>query len=736
MTLLENTYKVQTFIQHHPNINHISIKEISDFYFQLIDCVVDHNHLYYVENKPILSDKEYDQLFDYLKKIEETHPEIITSNSPTQQLVGQVSEWFKSAQHKVKLLSLENSYNAEDLKQRDERIKKILEKNWNPDCTYIIEPKFDWISVELNYHEWKLFKAITRGDGVTWDDITTNVKTIKNIPLKLLTDESFAVRWEILMPKSVWKRLNKEKEELWDTPFANPRNAAAWSIKLLDSKEVERRDLACFVYDVLYYEWWKVSAQWLFTKQNLPIFPWKKECKNIEDVIKLCLDPETKQTFQNEDYDFDGIVIKVNENPIREILWQTEHHPRRAVAYKFPAQIVATQVNSVDFQVGRTGIITPVANLEPIALSWVTIKRVSLHNFDFISTKDIHIHDRIWLQRSGEVIPYIVSVIKDRRPHEAKKVNPPKLCPSCWEKVINEDIHYYCRNLYCVAQIKEKIIHFVSKNCMDIQWVGESIVDVLVENKIINNVADLYKLTDNSIQIQLMKLPWFGDRKTSEIWKQIEDSKSKPLRRLLNALWIPGVGKKTAQEIVKAMINNPNVILSPAKNGINSVKNINKSDTPHLIQSDTMKNLTNEEFLINIYWIGEKIVQSIIWFFHNKHNQKILERLENYGLNFDPNKYNDLNSLDESLWSFAITWSFPIHRDNIIQEFEKNWYTFHDQPSKNTNFILIWEKPWSKKVKAEELGIKIYEWRNTINKKFPFLKLVSTSLKPQAPSLF
>jgi len=706
MNLSEQTKKIQLFIKQHPNPGKISEKDIHDFYIQLIDCVVDHNHLYYIENKPIISDKEYDELFDYLKKIEEHFPQIITSNSPTQTLIGQVSEWFTQAKHETKLLSLENTYNAKDLEERDERIHKILQKQEpNAKISYRVEPKFDGLSVELIYKKWVFTQAITRGDGLVGDDVTENVRTIKNVPKKLKFPLDIHVRGEILMPKSVWKDINKEREEEWEVPFANTRNAAAGSIKLLDPKEVDKRWLVVHIYDILNDIELPKGTKLI---DLFPVFPREKTGLHIKEIIKLCEDPATKKMLESKDIEFDGLVIKTESLEQREIIWTTDHHPRWAVAYKFPAQLAATQILSADFQVGRTWIITPVANLEPVQLSGATLKRVSLHNFDFIKDKDIHLHDRIWLQRSGEVIPYIVSVITDRRTGKETKINPPKTCPSCHEPITNIDIHYYCTNPHCPEKTKQQIQHFVSKHCMDINGIGESLVDLLVENKIIATVADIYKLSDNKIQVQLLKFPGIWDKKVAEIVKWVEESKHKALRRLLNGLWIPHVGKKMAQDLAE-----------------------------QLTHEDFMKDLTNEEFLSSIYGIGEKTVESITKFFHAKHNLKLLEQLKHYGVNMNPKKYYDLLKASEAKGSFSITWSFDLPREKIAEYFQQNGYLFHEQPTKTTDFMLIGEKAGSKKAKAQELWLKIYEWRENIVKHFPFLKDIQTErAKPKTQSLF
>ena len=729
MQLAESTKKLQEYILAHKDVSSISVDQIHKIYLELIDCLVDHNHLYYTENKPIISDKEYDNLFDYLKKIENNHPEIISWNSPTQWLVGQVSEWFQTAQHTTRLLSLENTYNAQDLRDWDERVRKNLEKSESKteELTYTLEPKFDGLSVELIYKKWIFHQAITRWDWLVGDDITSNVKTIKNIPNKLKQPIDLAVRWEIMMPKSVRKELNKEREEDWEIPFANTRNAAAWSIKLLDSWEVARRWLVCFVYDILQYDTQEYDEKTKTTKifmydkkiswekntheknnillENwLPVFQREKKGETIDEIIQICEDPKTKEYFETQDCDFDWLVIKVESIRQRDIIWSTDHHPRRAVAYKFPAQLASTQIISVDFQVWRTWIITPVANLAPVELSWVTIKRVSLHNFDFIKSKDLHIWDYVRIQRSWEVIPYIVSVITDRRTGEEKIIHPPKKCPSCEGEISHADIYYYCTNPHCPDKIKQEIEHFASKQGLDIQGIGQSSIDLLVDQKIIKTVADIYSLGDTTIKMQLLKFPWFGDKKVSEIISQIEESKHKPLRRLLNGLWIPHVGKKMAQDLATKL----------AEHGT----------TNWMIQT-----LTSMEFLDAVYGIGEKTTQSIIEFFAKEHNQNMIQRLINYWVNFDPKKYTDTSSNAGEKWTFSITGTFDLPREEIVQLFEKQGYKFHEQPIKTTDFMLIGEKAWSKKAKAQESWITIHEGRENIKNQFPFLKNIQSEKK-------
>ena len=732
MTLSEQTQYLQTFL----NITDLTkLQNIGEIYQEFIDCITEHNRRYYLQNTPIISDFEYDQLFNFLKRIESEFPQLISSNSPTQALIWQISEWFEKAEHKTPLLSLENSYNTQDLKEFDERVQKALTKEWIYKYFYIVEPKYDGLSVELIYKDWEFKQAITRGDGYIWDDITTNVKMIDNIPkflnqnLKLLR-----VRWEIMMPKSVLKKINEQRELDWLDPFSNTRNAAAWSIKLLDSGEVKKRKLVCFVYDLLEAEdenWNTIEPElkdlW-FNQVNLPFGK-----QTIWWIQEICTNSETRQELDQLDYDFDGLVIKLQENKpkmveltheeknqslfpigwetveksisLRKILWSTQHHPRRAIAYKFPAQQASTQILSVDFQVWRTWIITPVANLQPIQLSGVEISRVSLHNFDFINEKDIKLYDFVWVQRSGEVIPYITSVIKERRNWIEEKISAPLFCPACNSPIINIETHYYCTNPECPAQTKEKLIHFCSKEAMDIQWVGDAIVDILIQQNLIHSVADIYTLSDIQTQIFLKKIPWIWEKTLYEISQQLEESKSKELWRKLNALWIPNIWKKTAQDIEKFLQE------KWAKN-LSEIEGI----------------LTNEEVMLQIDWIWEKTIIALKEFFANKQVKVMLEKLESSWVIFSTTLEESDNHIktvktlyQDQRKSFSITWTFKFSRELIKTEMEKNWFIFHEQPKKDTDFLLCGEKAWSKREKAEILWIKIYDSREEITNAFPFL---------------
>lgn len=641
---------------------------------------------------------------------------MISNNSPTQGLVGQLADGFKKANHSTPLLSLENSYNAEDLRDRAIRIAKIAGKKGKLKREYHIEAKFDGLSVEFIYEKGEFSQAITRGDGKIGEDITANAKMITSLPKTISEQGKISVRGEIMMPKSQLLRLNEQREKAGLSPFSNTRNAAAWSIKLLDSWEVAKRGLIVVVYDQLWGKTIDLKAN------GFPLFELTKPFEktwDIEQIIERCQDAKLKQFLDEQDFECDGLVIKISdeeqekqlqksdfslfsqqeskETPqfsVRELLWTTEHHPRRAIAYKFPAQQVASQILSVDFQVGRSGIITPVANIAPVALSGATISRVSLHNFDFIASKQIKNGDFVRVQRSGEVIPYIIWTIKERRNGNEEPIVPPLFCPSCGNPITNIDIHYYCTNPACPAQIKEKIVHFVSRDAMDIAGIGEAMIEVLVQQKMLTSVADLYQLTKPENLFIIRRFPNFGEKKIAELTLQLESSKQQPLWRLLNALGIPNVWKKTAQDLADYL----------AEKKVHSLEEMIKTFT--------------ETALDDIYGIGEKIIQGIQFFVTHPETLELLNRLENYGLSFNTMKDEEKKANIKNGKNFSLTGSFPLSRLKLIEQIEAKGYHYEEHPSSSTQLMLIWEKPWSKAEKAKKLWIPILEGRETIKEKF------------------
>lgn len=746
-TLYTQTTNIQERIQNNPNPQ--TIENIWNFYQELIDIVLEHNNLYYWKSSPIISDQEYDELFSYLRKIEEQYPYLISSTSPTQSLQDQleVQTEFQKAKHLFPMISLENSYNTDDIIERTERAEKILlkEEEEIKEVNFIFEPKFDGISIELIYKDWKFSQAITRGDGIQGEDVTKNAKTITSIPKKLSWDFpqwEISFRGEILISKTKLNEINQERETQGLKIYANTRNLASGSMKQLDPNITAQRELIAYMYEA----YWFTNTHNLYTLQDLwfnqdlkklSLFQDRNYTKlEILEKVKYFSDPEQQKIIHSSDIEFDGLVIKIKDEQQRQILWSTAHHPRRAIAYKFPAQQVATQIKSIDFQVGRTGIITPVANLQPVQLSGATLSRVSLHNFDFIGEKDIHHNDWVRLQRSGEVIPYVVGVIIDRRachseqseessicsmdssdsPQNDKKshpecnegssthqekfwpILPPTHCPSCNQELTQEEMHYYCRNINCPAQLEQKVIWFVSKNAMNIEWVGESIAQILVEQGIVKNIFDIYKLLEPETIFTVRRFPWFADKKITEIQKQLEKSKKIQLWRLINALGINGIGKKLAQDIQNYLEQLPDF-----------------TNTWEYIATQ----LQNRELVADIYGIGDKIIDNIVQYFQTQ--QETIENIKKIWFKITPLDKGRYRGIWNTSPSFSITGSFPIPRPQIIEKLETLDYEFHTSPKKTTNIMLIGEKAGSKKDKAEELGIEILDNRDKILEKFPEL---------------
>ncbi len=738
MNIVALTKKCQSLIQDHTNILTIDHDTLNTHYNQLIQCLTEHNHRYHIQAAPIISDYEYDQLFSYLKKIEEYYPNLISQDSPTQSLVEQSSdtrEWFSKAKHKTKLLSLQNSYNENGLKDFDKTVQKILSKSvkTQEDIEYYCEPKFDWISVELIYKNRKLTQAITRWDGYMGDDITNNVKQIQNIPHTLtkwginMSDE-LRFRAEIVMPKSQRQKMNKEKAKAGENLFANTRNAAAGTIKLLDSQEVKKRNLICYVYEIMNHEQ-KIKTQEqaynIMKELWLPVF-WRGQKKwNIEQVTKLCLQESTYKELEKFDIDFDGIVIKVNNIEQREQIWQTDHHPRRAIAYKFPAQQATTQIQSVEWQVGRTWTLTPVAHLNPIKLSGVTISRASLHNHDYIINKDIRTKDRVRIQRSGEVIPYIIAAIKEKRntDQQTKPIVVPSTCPSCKAKIQKKEAQYYCPNFKnCGTQIKEQLIHFCSKQCMQIEWLGEKLISTLVEQNIIKNVTDLYKLQDRERYRIVQRLPWFGHKRIEDLISQIEWSKKQELWRLIHGLGLPGMGKKMSKELQKA------------------IQRKIKDDKEQYNATKFIKDLQDNNFLNQIPWVADTTIKNLGDRSKDPFNQRVLLELEKHWLEFNVQEAGEKQGRLSWL-HFSITGSLNIPREEIIKNLEKNGATYDSEPTNKTDFIFIGEKAGSKRTKAEKYKLKTYNSIQDFQNNYPEVLILNRkndtqNKKPESQSLF
>lgn len=679
---------------------HSDFFDHKDNYDSLINIITDHNHLYYIDTTPIISDNDYDTLFLLLKEFESLHPEIIRDDSPTQQLKEQydIQSSFQKSNHQTPILSLQNTYTIEDIIDWNESISKMLEKSiatiWDEEkkkslesqyhnLKFFAEPKYDGLSIVLTYEQGKLVKAVTRGDGYTGDDVTANIKTIKNIPHTISEKQRVIVRGEVMMPKSIRKKINIQRTENNQEPFSNTRNAAAGSLKLLDTNEVAKRWLVCYIYDIL-----SGSSSLLNEFENLNHIIKVNQEYTIEEIITLIEQGVTKELLSQADVDFDGLVIKVQNDELRNLLWETNHHPRRAIAYKFPAQQAATQIEQIERQIGRTGILTPVAHLTPTALSGVTISRVSLHNLDFIRGKDIRISDRVWLQRSGEVIPYIVSVITQRRNSSETTINPDQIyCPACktQAQIVTNSVgtkanpltttQLFCPNKHCSGILKEKLKHFVSKNAMNIASIGDATLDLLVDQHIIQSLSDIYTLTKPETIFLLKRFPGIGHKKVDTFVDEIIASKSNPLWRFINALGISGIGIKLAKEIEK---------------------HINYRPLPFSTLEQTFAIISNPEFLESIYGVGDKLIQELQDWYSDPESQILLWTFSQYGIS--PTNTN--TSWANERKTICITGTFPLSRSELEFFIHQAGYIFTPSLTKTTDYLLIGTNAGSKKDKA------------------------------------
>ncbi|MBU0651232.1 NAD-dependent DNA ligase LigA, partial [bacterium] len=544
-----------------------------------------HDKKYYIDNQPEITDFEYDQLMHKLIDLEKTHPELITPDSPTQRVSNNLTEHFPTAVHMVPMLSMDNTYSNEELIKFDERVKKNLETS--EDIEYTVELKFDGLAVSLLYENKTFVRGATRGDGQQGDDISPNLKTIMSIPLyveNLPEAEKLEVRGEVFMDKKTFNKLNQQREISEDKKFANPRNAAAGSLKLLDPKEVSKRNLDIYVYQIVSKETkHKTQFEQLeYLKQlGFKVNRHIKLCKNINEVIKLCNDWEEKR--HNLPYEVDGMVIKVNSIEFQNQLGSTSKSPRWQIAYKFPAVQARTKILSIDVQVGRTGVITPVANLEPTWLSGSTVKRATLHNQDYIHEKDIRIGDEVFIEKSGEIIPQVVKVINPEKKDRGAHFHMPHTCPVCNAKVeqLEDNVAYVCTNVFCPAQIKARIELFASRKAMNIEHLGASLVDQLVDAGLLKDYSDIYYLKFEDIS----SLERMGEKSAKNLINAIEKSKTAGFEKFLYALGIKHIGIKSAETLAQKYRSIDNI----AKAGFEELTEIND--------------------------IGPKIAQSLIDFF-------------------------------------------------------------------------------------------------------------------------
>ncbi|MEJ5258399.1 MAG: NAD-dependent DNA ligase LigA [Fervidobacterium sp.] len=641
-----------------------------------------HNYRYYVLASPVITDEEYDKLMKRLKELEEKYPELRTPDSPTQRVGGQLLEGFETVEHSEPMLSLDNTYNEAEMLNFHERVRKSV-----GDVEYVAELKIDGVSVALRYEKGILMKAITRGDGLRGDDITANVKTIKSIPLKLPEPIDIEVRGEIYMPVSYFEEYNQQREENGLPAFANPRNATAGTLHLLDPSEVAQRKLDSFIYFVVKPNLYNLRTHWealeFLKRLHFKVNPHNRLCNSIEEVIAYWQEWAAKR--HELEYWVDGVVIKVNDFQKQNELGWTAKAPRWAIAFKFPAQQARTKLLGVTYQVGRTGVITPVAEFEPTELEGTVIKRASLHNFDYIQEKDIRIGDYVLIEKAGGIIPQVVQVIADLRTGSEIPVAPPETCPVCGGPVGKESgeyVAYKCLNPHCSAKLKRHLEVFVSREALNIQGLGPKIISKIVDAGLVKDIADLFYLTI----FDLSQISGLGPKMISNILSEIERAKDTSLERLIVGLGIPDVGEKTAKVIAKKFRN-----------------------------LDELVNASIDE-LLQIEGIGEDIAESIVTYFAAPKTREIIEKLKCANVNLESKITEEENILDGL--TICVTGTLRnFSREEIKKYIESLGGHFTDNISKKTDYLVVGENPGSKLQKAQKFGVKI------INEE-EFLKLV------------
>lgn len=649
----------------------------------LRDEINKYDYHYYVLAEPLISDYEYDQLYKELEKLEAEYPQFITPDSPTQRVGKDLTKEFKPVNHLFPMLSLSNTYTEEDLIEFDKRIKKEIQED---EIEYVVEYKIDGASISLRYTNGQLITAATRGDGNVGEDITNNAKTIRAIPLKIPLElvekynlTEFEARGEVYMNIPDFNLLNSERLKSGEKTFANPRNFAAGSLKLQDPQIVAKRKLNVFLYALL-GTGIKSNTHW----ENLNILkecgfrtnPHSKLCKNIKEVIDYCNHLESKRN--SLDYEVDGAVIKVNSLLLQQQLGNIAKSPRWAVAYKFKAKQAKTRIRDIVWQVGRTGAVTPVAELEPVFLAGSKISRATLHNYDEIKRKDIRVGDSVIIEKGGDVIPKIVEVIKEERKTDSIETKLPEKCPVCNSKIYfpDNEAAAYCENYECPAQIKARLVHFASRGAMDIEGLGDALIDLLVDKGFLKSFPDIYKL--KNYRDVLIKIERLGQKSVDKLLANIEKSKKQPFHKVLFALGIRYVGAGVSQKLVEHFSN------------INELIN------------------ASEESLNSIYEIGPNISKSIIRFFSDKNNLKIIEELINLGLNFETEKRKTNTKNFFTGKTFVLTGTLnSLSREESSQKIIELGGKVSSSVSKNTDYVIAGEKAGSKLDKANSLGIKI-----------------------------
>ncbi|MFN3195305.1 MAG: NAD-dependent DNA ligase LigA [Chlorobiota bacterium] len=652
----------------------MEMKEIQEKYNNLKEKVKKHSYLYYVKNQPEVSDREFDSLFDELLEMEANHPELVTADSPTQRVGGEPVEGFETVEHSHPMLSLQNTYSREEVEDFDKRVKKIL---GDVDFTYTAELKFDGVALSLVYESGKLVRAVTRGDGYKGDDITPNAKTIKSIPLNTNGDfTDFEVRGEVYMTNSQFEKINKQRAEQGEKLYANPRNTTAGSLKLLDSKVTSSRNLQMYCYS-LYSDKHELNSNienaHIIKGMGFPVSDDLVVCKNVDEIFTFI--DKWNEKKNDLPYMIDGIVIKVNEFEHQQTLGFVARAPRWAIAYKYEAEQMETQVLDIQLQIGRTGAVTPVAILEPIFLSGSTVSRASLHNADFIAEKDIRVGDYVMVEKGGEIIPKVTSVLVEKRPTGTAEFKFPDEIDGA--KIIRKegDAAHYISDRNSKTIVKRKIEHFASRNAMDIDGLGEKIIDDFVDREWLSSIADIYYLDKYSDEMR--ELEGWGEKSTTKLLEAIEKSKSQPFNKVLFGLGIRYIGEKGAKLLTK-----------------------------HFRTINELENATFEQ-LIEIHEVGDVMAASVVDFFNNEQELRDIGRLKDAGIKFESEEQEQAGNQLEGQ-SFVFTGELDrMPRKEAAKLVEQYGAKQTSSVSKKTSYVVVGDKPGSKYDKAKKLGVTI-----------------------------
>lgn len=646
---------------------------------ELQEVLTQYGYEYYVLDKPTISDHEYDQLLRELISLENQFPQFITPDSPTQRVGGEVLEGFKKVEHRVPMLSLSNAFNEQDLRDFDRRVRQAL----GEDYEYVCELKIDGLAISLRYENGKFVQGATRGDGTVGEDITVNLRTVKSIPLKLKENVTIEVRGECFMPKKSFVELNRQREAKGEELFANPRNAAAGSLRQLDPKIAASRNLDVFLYSigenhVSHIEKHSEFLDYL-DQIGLKTNKERKVCPTLDDVLKYVEEWESKRP--ELPYEIDGIVIKVDRFDQQEKLGYTVKSPRWAIAYKFPAEEVETKLIDVELSVGRTGVVTPTAILEPVRVAGTTVQRASLHNEDLIKEKDIRVGDFVIIKKAGDIIPEVVRPLPEKRTGEEQPFAMPEECPECGSELVrlDEEVALRCINPKCPAQIREGLIHFVSRNAMNIDGLGEKVITQLFDKNLVSNVADLYKLKYD----QLIVLERMGDKSVNNLLSAIEASKDNSLERLLFGLGIRHVGAKAARILAE-----------------------------HYEHIDRLMAATEEE-LQSINEIGEKMANSIVTYFQLPEVKELITELKNLGVNvtYKGPKVSRSEQIESAVAGKTIVLTGKLERysrSEAKEKLEQLGAKVTGSVSKNTDVVIAGTDAGSKLKKAQDLGIEVW----------------------------